>query len=221
MENTMQLTFNDQTIYFNVEYSKRKKFLLEFTPEGHITVKAPATSTEATLHDFMNANAKTLLAFQEKINNRKYIMRDKSYTDEENFLYLGKAHTLSELLDTLPSSEEEIQVQLKKFYTKATKELVKKSIRRYEKAIGVKCKSVTIVDSPRTWGTCNSYKELTFNYKLSMAPQHVIDYVVVHELCHLLHLNHDRSFWRKVGTFDPNYKQHEAYLSRFGGVMTI
>ncbi|MGL4343625.1 MAG: YgjP-like metallopeptidase domain-containing protein, partial [Cellulosilyticaceae bacterium] len=44
---------------------------------------------------------------------------------------------------------------------------------------------------------------------------------VVHELCHLLHLNHDRSFWRKVGTFDPHFKDHEAYLARFGGVMTI
>ena len=80
---------------------------------------------------------------------------------------------------------------------------------------------MTIVDSHNAWGTCNSLKELTFNYRLSMSPLPVIDYVVVHELCHILHMNHDRSFWRKVGTFDPDYKNHEAYLTRFGGVMTL
>ena len=54
-----------------------------------------------------------------------------------------------------------------------------------------------------------------------MALPQVIDYVVIHELCHILHMNHDRSFWRKVGMFDPNYKQHQAYLEKFGVVMTV
>ena len=115
----------------------------------------------------------------------------------------------------------EVQLVLKKFYTTQTKEIVKKRVKHYEKIIGVKAKSITVLDSPKTWGTCNSYKELTFNYKLSMAPLPVIDYVVIHELCHILHLNHDRSFWRKVGAFDPDFKKHEDYLSRFSSVMTI
>ena len=96
-----------------------------------------------------------------------------------------------------------------------------KRVRYYEPIIGVKAKSITVIDSPKTWGTCNSKKELTFNYKLAMASPGAIDYVVIHELTHLHHLNHDRSFYRKLGTYDKDYKQHEAYLAKFGGFMTI
>ncbi|MDD5934617.1 MAG: M48 family metallopeptidase [Clostridiales bacterium] len=87
--------------------------------------------------------------------------------------------------------------------------------------MNVQSKSTTIVDSPKTWGTCNNRKELTFNYRLSMAPIPVIDSVVIHELCHIFHLNHDRSFWRKVGSYDEHYKEHEDYLNRLGFFMTI
>lgn len=217
----MQINIDDKIIIFNVARSKRKNFLLEVTPEGHITVKAPSKATENEVFDYVKLNSKALIAFQTKIENRKYISSSKTYTETENFLYLGKAHTLGELLECLPETEEATQTLLKKFYTAKTKELIKQRVKYFEKVIGVKAKSIIIVDSSRTWGTCNHLKELTFNYKLSMAPIEVIDYVVIHELCHILHLNHDRSFWRKVGTFDANYKSHEAYLARFGTVMTI
>lgn len=217
----MQIVFNETTIYYNVQYSKRKQITMDITPEGLITVKAPTKTTEAELNAFMESNKKMLLALQERLENRKYISSKKSYEETENFLYLGKACTLSELLDEVPETEEEIQLQLKKFYTKKTKQFVKKRVSYYESIIGVKAKGITVVDSPKTWGTCNSLKELTFNYKLSMAPLSVIDYVVIHELCHILHMNHDRSFWRKVGMYDSSYKEKQDYLARFGGFMTI
>lgn len=217
----MQITINETDIFFQVQYSKRSKMTLEATPEGHITVKAPSKSTESDIMNFMKSNSKILLAFQKQIESRKYISSQKQYTADETFLYLGKACTLNDLLEDIPESEALIQLALKKFYTQKTKQIVKKRVNHYEKLIGVKAKSITIVDSPKSWGTCNGLKELTFNYRLSMAPPAVIDYVVIHELCHILHLNHDRSFWRKVGAYDHNYEEKEAYLRRFGGVMTV
>ena len=134
---------------------------------------------------------------------------------------MGNPYNLCDLIDTIPESEEDTQAALKKIYTTKTKEIVKDRVKYFEKLIGVKSKNITIVDSQYAWGTCNYKKELTFNYKLSMAPMEVVDYVVIHELCHILHLNHDRSFWRKFGSYDPNYKQHQEYLAKFGCVMTI
>lgn len=217
----MQLMINDKEIIFNTQYGKRKKMVLEISPEGHITVKAPSKTSESEILAFVKAHAPTIFAFKEKLENRKYISNQKNYTEDETFLFQGKACTLSELLETIPETEEDIQLLLKKFYTAHTKKIVKERVKHFEKIIGVKAKAITVVDSPRSWGTCNSSKELTFNYKLSMAPLSVIDYVVIHELCHILHLNHDRSFWRKVGAFDPYFKEHQDYLGRFGGVMTI
>ena len=217
----MQILFDDVTIVFNVQYSKRKSFALEVTSEGHITLKAPSKSPEAAIMAFMTTQKKDLLAYQKRLEGRKFIKHVKTYDETAHFLYMGKACTLTELFEEIPPDEEAIQVALKKLYTKKTKQYVKKRVAYYEKIIGVKAKSLTVVDSPASWGTCNNFKDLTFNYKLSMAPPHVIDYVVVHELCHILHLNHDRSFWRKVGMYDPEFKANQAYLSRFGGVMTI
>ncbi|MHC1749657.1 MAG: M48 family metallopeptidase [Cellulosilyticaceae bacterium] len=217
----MDIILEDQPISFHVQYGKRKKITLEITPEGLITVKAPTKTTQEEILKFVNANSKTILDHKKRLENRVYISSSKNYEASENFLYLGKAHTLNTLLEEIPENEQESQILLKKFYMTETKKILKTRLKHFEKIIGVKAKSFTVVDSSRTWGTCNNLKELTFNYKLSMAPIPVIDYVVIHELCHILHLNHDRSFWRKVGSFDTNYKEHEDYLARFGGVMTI
>ena len=217
----MNININDTDIFFNVQYSNRQTITMDISPEGHITVKAPRKTTSAELEQFMHSKSKQLLALYAKLNNRQYISSQKTYNEEENFLYMGRPCKLSELLDTIPEDEAAIPVLLKKFYTKHTKEIIKKRVKYYEGIIGVKCKSFTIVDSSGTWGTCNSLRELTFNYRLSMAPPASIDYVVIHELCHIYHMNHDRSFWRKVGSYDKNYEQHQAFFHRFGGVMTI
>lgn len=217
----MEILLNDKTIHFHVQYTKASKFSLEFSPEGLITLKAPKKSTQADINAFMTSNAKVLLKFEERMNTRTYLSSVKTYESDENFLYLGKAHKLSDLLSELPTTEEEVQSALKKFYMVKTKEIITERLAIYEPILQVKAKGFTIVDSPATWGTCNSKKQLTFNYKLSMAKISAIDYVVIHELCHIMHLNHDRSFWRKVGMYDKNYKQHQEYLARFGAFMTI
>ncbi|MDF2859192.1 MAG: hypothetical protein K0Q87_5043 [Neobacillus sp.] len=54
-----------------------------------------------------------------------------------------------------------------------------------------------------------------------MAPIEIIDYVVIHELCHLIHMNHDRSFWRRVGSIIADYKEKQEFLARFGNYMTL
>lgn len=217
----MQITIQDKEITFDVQYGKRKKMVLDVTPEGHISLKVPPKTTHDEIEGFMQSQAKQLLQIQQQIENTVYLSNEKSYHEEELFLYLGQAYSLAQLLQEIPNSHTEIQQALQKFYISQTKKIIKKRITHFEKVIGVKAKSVTIVDSPKTWGTCDSKKQLTFNYKLSMAPIEVIDYVIIHELCHIFHMNHDRSFWRKVGTYDVNFKKHQDYLARVGGVMTI
>lgn len=217
----MEYQIEDTTITFQVHYTKRTSFALDISPEGHITVKAPKASTEEEICQFIYKNRKPLLKLQHRLDNPVYVTREKTYEEDENYLLFGKVCKLSDLLPEPPETKEEIQLALKKLYTKKTKRIIKERVAHYEKIIGVKASSITIVDSAKAWGTCNSKKELTFNYRLSMAPLPAIDSVVIHELCHIFHMNHDRSFWRKVGSFDTNYEQNHAYLDRLGFVMTV
>ncbi len=110
-------------------------------------------------------------------------------------------------------ADEKIKQALKRFYYQQCKALVEKSTSSYQSNFKTKPRSIRISDSKTTWGTCDSKQRLTFNWRLAMAPREVIDYVVVHEMCHIIHLNHYRSFWRLVGKIMPDYKEKKDWLA--------
>lgn len=75
-------------------------------------------------------------------------------------------------------------------------------------------KRVFIKNSKSRWGSCSSAGNLNFNYKLIFLPQEVMDYVVVHELCHLRHFNHGNEFWALVAEALPNHQELRSALRR-------
>lgn len=217
----MQFILEDKEIYCDVAYTKGTKLSMEISPEGLVSLRVPKKTTQEEIQKFLYSNRKQILRVYHRLDNQVYISHKKEYVESENFLYLGKVYTIAQLLNIAIESEEQIQAELKRFYTKETKKIIKERVSYFESLMNVRSKSITIVDNPKAWGTCNNNRELTFNYRLSMAPLPVIDSVVIHELCHIFHLNHDRSFWRKVGSYDANYKAHQDYLDRLGFFMTI
>jgi predicted metal-dependent hydrolase len=64
------------------------------------------------------------------------------------------------------------------------------------------------------WGSCNAKKTISLNYKLLFLPHHLVQYVILHELCHLKHLNHSKHFWDLLEKWDPNYKNHKQSLKK-------
>ncbi|SHJ07957.1 Protein of unknown function DUF45 [Dethiosulfatibacter aminovorans DSM 17477] len=112
------------------------------------------------------------------------------------------------------ASKKDAAKALKAFYMKSCRKLIDKRLRKYQPDFNVKYRSFKIDGSIKKWGSCSSDRHLIFNWRLVMLPVQIIDYVVVHELCHLVHMNHDRSFWRLVGKVYPDYKKAEAYMSR-------
>ena len=77
---------------------------------------------------------------------------------------------------------------------------------------GGSVKRIIIRDQKTRWGSCSETGTISFNWRLMLAPPDVLDYVVIHELCHLTHMNHSQEFWNKVASIDPDYKKHVAYL---------
>lgn len=108
--------------------------------------------------------------------------------------------------------EIDIADALQSFYLKSCRKLIEGRLKLYQTSVKVKYKSFSVENHPTKWGSCTSKKHLTFHWQLIMYPLHAIDYVVVHELCHLVHMNHDRSFWRLVGKIVPKYKEAMALL---------
>ncbi|MEL7597978.1 MAG: M48 family metallopeptidase, partial [Clostridiaceae bacterium] len=121
--------------------------------------------------------------------------------------YLGGMRLLDEVISVDGLSETEILNEVNKFYIKSSKQVTKERIKVFQEALKVTPQSIKIEKICNRWGSCNSKKEITFNYLISSLPLELIDYIVVHELCHIHHMNHDRSFWRKVGSIIPDYKK--------------
>ena len=80
---------------------------------------------------------------------------------------------------------------------------------------------ITVRDQKTRWGSCSSTGTLSFNYRLMFAPPRVLDYVVIHELCHLTHMNHSREFWNLVASVMPEYKIHRNWLKEHGQELHI
>jgi predicted metal-dependent hydrolase len=217
----MEKVIDGRNILYHIQYGKGKKPTIIYGEEEMIFLKLPNNYREEEIEIFLISNKDNIFKHLDKFENRKYIKAKKEYDLEENFMYLGKPVKLSELVKDNEISEDKITDFLYSFYTKKTREIILKRVSFFEKEIGVKAKGIKIVDSKASWGTCNNKHELTFNYRLSMAAPVVIDYVIIHELCHILHLNHDRSFWRKVGSYDKDYKSKQDYLLKLGPYMNI
>lgn len=218
----MKIDYDNQVIEFNVQYGNGKKISIHIDSSGRITLKVPKKTSEETIKSVVERNGKMIVEKLQSLEAaRETPKMIRAYEDEGKFLYLGKYYSLHELIETAELSEEQLQLKLKKFYFSSCKKLIGERITRYQTQLRVKPKSIEIVESRTKWGSCSSDKKLTFNYRLTMAPVEVIDYVIIHELCHLLHMNHDRSFWRRVGSLMPDYKEKEEYLARYGRAMTL
>ena len=98
----------------------------------------------------------------------------------------------------------------------AVRELVAMLIDEEAPAIGVEPARVQIRDQRSRWGSCSTRGTLSFNWRLVLAPFDVLDYVVVHELCHLREPNHSRRFWKLVETRRPGWRAHRDWLHQHG-----
>ena len=85
--------------------------------------------------------------------------------------------------------------------------------------MGITYGRVSVRKQKTRWGSCSSKGNISLNFLLVRAPKDVMDYVIIHELCHRRHMNHSSSFWRLVETFDPNYRTHRKWLREEGQIL--
>ena len=210
----MRIKLNKISIDCDIQYGKRKKISIHIDETGFITVKVPNNTKDEVITDILKKYEDWIIEKSADINRINEKISRMTYDEEGRFLYLGKEYYLYELIEIDGLTEEELKVRLKKFYFASIKGVIEERIKIYQEQLGVKPKSIEINESKTKWGSCDSEKKIIFNYKLAMAPIEAIDYVIVHELCHLLHMNHDRSFWRRVGSILPDYKERQEMLKK-------
>ena len=232
-------TYSGKTIRFEIKYKNRSTIMISIDSYGNIEVYAPKKTPDEKVIQALEDKWDLIQQKINELNERQKGPQEKVYENDEVFLYLGQSYPIEIFEETnIPQDhvvfeneklqiyvkqldDKKVKQALKRFYYKQCKALVEKSIASFQSNFKTKPRFIRITDDQHTWGTCDSKLQLTFNWRLAMAPREVIDYVVVHEMCHMVHLNHDRSFWRLVGKIMPDYKEKEKWLALSNWKMTV
>jgi len=130
---------------------------------------------------------------------------------------------LVELKSGIPSDirREELRRHLEKWYIRQARELITERLELFSSIIGVKVNNVRLKNQKTRWGSCSRKRNLNFNWKLIMAPIVIVDYVIVHELCHIKQMNHSPQFWVLVENQISDYKMMRKWLKENGGKLYL
>lgn len=172
---------------YQVIFSRRKTIALEVGAEG-VIVRAPYFLSKAEVAQFVKEHEDWIQKAQEK-----------------------KREQIGRLSKQPPISEEELEALAKK-----AKEVIPPKAIAYAKVLGVSFQRITIRNQQTRWGSCSSKGNLNFNCFLMLCPEDVVDYVVVHELCHLKEMNHSKRFWALVESVLPEYRVQRKWLRDHG-----
>lgn len=212
--------------------SKRKTIALEVTDRATLIVKAPYYVSNKTIDEVIQKHIKWIRRRIEITRTQEKTF-PKEFVSGESFLYLGKPYRLFVVYEQKESLRFDGAFRLREdqqtfarelflqFYKKEAKRFILERVKLYSKIMGVSYKSFRITAATKRWGSCSRDGRLSFAYRLIMAPVSVIDYVVIHELCHVIEHNHSKAFWEKVKAALPDYEEQKRWLKEKGQLLNI
>ncbi|MEG0693096.1 MAG: SprT family zinc-dependent metalloprotease [Oscillospiraceae bacterium] len=219
------------TISYEVNRSKRKQLYLCII-EGKLLVKAPKYASANEIEKAVLSKSEWIIS-KLSIASQKNT-KAKAYITGESFQVLGESYKLQIVYDVIKRvhvmrnvdnlvafvplnfkenpNPDKIKLAIESFYKQMAIDEVNQSVNRMAERTGLKPTKVTIRKLNRSWGRCSSQGNISINQNIVMYSKEVIDYVVLHELCHLKHLNHSKDFWDLVSYYLPEYKSISQQL---------
>ena len=126
--------------------------------------------------------------------------------------YIKNNYICLYLKNNTKNNKEKIKKELELFYRSFSEKILKEKTLIEAKKMNLKVEKIKVRSYKNRWGSCSSNGDISYNWKLIMAPEKVINYVIIHELCHLIHFNHSRDYWEEVSKKLPNYRESKEWL---------
>jgi len=227
------LIVNDEKLEYYLKYSRRKSVEIKIKADGQIYVSAPFYVPKKDVEAFLT-NKFTWIKNKLTSLSSSGEEAKGNLTDRKSIPFFGKSvlfqiveYDLKRVKTKLENGTLTVFIPkgfneadknllavetLRKFYIDKTREYIINKIPYYEKLIGVEVKAVKIKDQSTRWGSCSSKMNLNFNFRLSMMTETAIDYIIVHELCHIKEMNHSKTFWRLVKSFYPECDNAKVWI---------
>ena len=227
------ILIDNHSIAFKKSHRARQ-LRLTMSPEGQLTLVVPWLTSKWTANLFLKKHITWIKKQVGKIEKQKKFRPDFKYCTGDMFYYFGE----QVILDIKPSDRKRptikiredkmlitlhrhvgrldgvtaIKKTIQRFYKEKAEEVIHDRLQFFNEHYGFQYNRVTMRNQKSRWGSCSRLKNLNFNWKLIMASIEVIDYVVVHELCHLKEMNHSSRYWSLVAQTIPEYKVIRKWL---------
>lgn len=218
--------------------SRRRTVGLEVNQEADLIVRAPKRASLTFIEAVVQKHRNWILRRQAIAQQRRQTTKPKQFIAGEQFLYLGDYYPLHILSSSeIQMSSRDLfagsiyfnsafyltdfqQPEAHKLFTEWYRAMALQKfterVALYALQMGLNYRKIRLSNAKRLWGSCSIKGNLSFNWRLIMAPKEVIDYVVVHELTHLIHRNHRQKFWQQVASIMPTYQDRLRWLKQQG-----
>jgi predicted metal-dependent hydrolase len=203
--------------------SKRKNVALVISRDAVLIVRAPMYVPISYIEKLVAEKANWIEKKMQEFKRRPRAV-EKTFSEGESFLYLGKKYQLkitdgikikiSENLELLfpRTFLWRARMRMLDWYKKQAQKEISERTRIISSKLNLKYSTFKISNAKTNWGSCGPKNSLNFNWRLIMAPEYVIDYVIIHELTHTIEKNHSYKFWNKVASEMPNYREAREWL---------
>ena len=229
-----------KTLDYEIVYSKkRRKAAIVVCPDLKVEFRAPHGLSREAIREMVQKKAGWVWEKLDWFESNRLPNQEKRYIDGEMYLYLGREYPLkilpvsgvnkslasfseAELTVLIPEAvPEELKVTLVKkavwdFYRDCAESDVDRLLKVYSEKLKISLPVFKVKHQKRRWGSCSADNVLRINFQLMMAPPEQLEYVVVHELCHVKEKNHSARFWKLVGELMPGYEVHRKSLKKDG-----
>lgn len=229
----------DKEIAYEIVRSRRATADIVVERDGRVIVRAPETIPDERIEDIVESKRywiyKTLAEWR-ALNAAKVI---RELRNGEGFLYLGSSYRLTLVTDQKDplllkdgrfrlrrdlvekGDVSAAQTAFRDYYISRGQERIPGRVAYFAGKVGVQPGHVIVKELGYRWASCGRDGKQTFNWKCMMAPAKIIDYIIVHELCHLHNRNHTDAFWNEVDKVMPDYYERKAWLRVHGASLDV
>ena len=213
--------------------NRRKKLTITVERDRSVVVHAPSAASDEAIGQVVEAKRQWI--YEKVRHGQKYRELPhppgKELVSGESALYLGRSYRIelvkgdrggvrfNQCFFVPASLADRKQPAIRDWYVSRARDRILPRVERQAGALGVSYGRARIVDSRYRWGSCTVRGNVNFNWRLIKAPMFVIDYVIVHELAHLLESNHTARFWGIVHTHAPEMERARSWLAEHGQLL--
>ena len=231
----MKLGFQYGTKYidFNVVFKERKTMSIEVEPSGQVNVSSPLGVTEDIILDKVKSKANWIVQKQYEVQSININKINREVVSGESYLYLGRNYSLQIedintkdinvklfrgkfIISTYTRNQDKIKLALENWYREKTLLRVNERVNYYKQYFNIRPKDIKVKEQKKRWASCTSNNELVFNWRCSMAPANILDYIVLHEMTHMIYKDHSQEFWDRMAAVMPDYEVRKEWLRNNG-----